>query len=99
MKNNSYIFLSRYFENRNRLKLHDEATWLTLPVKSKGRQKQKILDVQLIEDADWKRKLFSKISHCSLDTPYGKQTLEELEPLIFDVQYSNLINFNLANYF
>ena len=42
------------------------------------------------------RKLFSKISHCSLGTPYGKQTLEELEPLIFDIQYSNLINFNLS---
>ena len=89
-------FKKRYYENRNKLKFQEDFTWVTLPVKSKGKQKQKILDVEISDELNWQRKIFAKINHCASNTPYGKKVIQELQPLIVEKQYHNLIDFNLS---
>ena len=60
-------FKKRYFENRNRLKIKDDSTWVTLPVLTKGRFNQRISDVEINDDINWQKKMFAKLQHCSVD--------------------------------
>jgi len=88
-------FKKRYFENRNKLKLNGEPVWVTIPVKSRGKQSQRIMDVKINNEENWQKKIFSKIHHCSAGTPHGKEVVKSLEPIFCEKKYDNLLEFNL----
>lgn len=46
-------FKKRYFENRNRIRTATGWTWLTVPVRSKGRFTQVIRDVEIDGERQW----------------------------------------------
>ena len=89
-------FKKRYFENRNQLKLNEEAVWITLPVKTKGRYNQQIKEVEISHDSKWQKKIFGRLQHCAAPTPWGAQTVESLEHTVVGKEYNKLIDFNLS---
>ena len=54
-------FKKRYFENRCRFQNFDQMSWLTVPVLSKGRYHQKLLEVEINNDSDWGTKAYAKL--------------------------------------
>ncbi len=60
-------FKKRYFENRNKICTEEGWQWITVPVVSKGKYKQKINEVEVDNSVNWQRKYLG-----SLDQSYGK---------------------------
>jgi WbqC-like protein family len=89
-------FKKRYFENRNRIKIGDAPVWITLPVKSKKKFTQKIMEVEIDQGVNWQKKMWGRVSHAYAKSPYFKEYAAEIESLIFTVGYTRLIDFNLA---
>ena len=89
-------FKKRYFENRNRIKAKDQYLWVTLPVKSKNRYLQSILDVEIYNGSDWQRKIWEKIRHSYVKTEFFDEFSNSLKNLIFEKKYEKLIDFNLS---
>jgi len=89
-------FKKRYFENRNKIKNGDEATWVALPVISKGRYLQAINEVEADNSSPWQRKLWEKIRHAYGRSRHFPEYSGEIEQLIMDRPYEKLIDFNLA---
>ena len=66
------------FINRNRIKTPQGPSWLTVPVRAKGRFGQSIGEVEIVWDADWRRKHLN-----SLVANYGRAPFfEEVFPQI-----------------
>ncbi len=72
-KSDAFVFLDeaqykeREFHNRNKIRTDRGALWLTVPVISKGLGKQKISDVFIDHDIDWRKQHLE-----SLKTYYGR---------------------------
>lgn len=47
-------YIRRGFINRNRIKTHQGASWLTVPVDSKGKYESSINDMKIRDDLNWK---------------------------------------------
>lgn len=88
-------YKKRYFENRNRIKLGNKATWVTVPVESKGKFVQCIKDVEIDNSMPWQDKMIRTIHHGYAKTPYYHRYFHEIERLIGQRTYSRLIDFNL----
>lgn len=98
-------FKKRYFENRNRIRLSDRPVWITAPVISKGKYKQQICDVELIDDGHWQHKLIQRIRHAYGKTPYFDLIFPEICQVVHKTGTDRLIDLNigiirlLRNYF
>src|SRR6188472_4485753 len=66
-------FVKRGHHNRNRIKSHDGLIWLTVPVFQKGRYSQKIKDVEIDNQLEWKKKHFESIKKCYSKSQYFSQ--------------------------
>lgn len=61
-KSDCFVFLDdvqyklREYQNRNKIRIKDGWMWLTLPIMSKGLNRQKICDVKIDNDSDWQKK-------------------------------------------
>ena len=72
-KSDTFVFLDnvqykeREFQNRNKIRTKDGSSWLTVPVISKGEGRQKIRDVKIDDESDWRRKHLA-----SLRSSYGR---------------------------
>ena len=99
MKSDVFIFLDhveyshRSFINRNRIKGPKGATWLTVPVSSRGRIP--IMDVKINNNVDWKRKHLR-----TFQAFYGKakgfdEVYTRIER-IYEKHWVNLADFNEA---
>lgn len=100
-KCDAYVFLDnvqfkkRYFENRNKIRVENGWQWVTVPVISKGRYKQKISDVEIDYSTNWQKKYlgrikrsYSKTCHYNSFYPYiGK---------IINNGYFRLVDLNIA---
>ena len=51
------------WRNRNRLIVGGEPAWLTIPVKTKGKYHQAILDTEVV-DSSWAERHWKTIKHC-----------------------------------
>jgi hypothetical protein len=49
------------FQNRNRIKTERGPVWLTVPVYKKGRSEQRILDVEICNERNWRHRTWSLI--------------------------------------
>ena len=68
------------WRNRNRIKLPGGPHWLTVPVRHRGHQR--ILDVEIDNEARWAHKHLSTIRHFYAQAPYLKRYLPELEEVL-----------------
>ena len=51
------------FVNRNRLKGPEGEVWITVPLKRKGRGRQKIKDLEIYEKGRWQKKFLATLRH------------------------------------
>lgn len=89
-------FKKRYFENRNRIKANNQFVWVMLPVKTKNRYLQSIMDVEIDSSSAWQRKIWEKIRHSYVKTEFFDEFSHGLKNLIFEKKYKKLIDFNLS---
>lgn len=52
------------FVNRNRIKGPEGETWITVPIKRKGRGRQKIKDLEIYQKEYWGKKFLGTLAHC-----------------------------------
>ena len=94
MQSDKFIYVSnvqfekKSWQNRNRIKGTDGEIVLTVPVQSKGRFDQKIKDVIINNNLDWRRKHFSSIQLNYKKTKYYHRYID-----FFDDLYKKEWNF------
>ena len=66
------------FVNRNRLKGPDGEIWITVPLKRKGRGRQKIKDLEIYEHARWSKKFLLTLKHYYGHSVYFESVFEEI---------------------
>lgn len=71
----------RGWMTRNRLKDSRGELWLRVPVRRKGRGKQIIRDVEILEEEDWRRKHLESIRQHYAHAPYLAEFLPALETI------------------
>ena len=95
-------FKKRYFENRNYIRnsVNDTKEWITVPVKTKGKYNQNILDVEVSYEENW----YKKISNTFI-ARYGENEVTlSFNNLIEEFTRSNNkslleLNINIINWF
>lgn len=80
--------------NRNRLKGDQGELWLTVPILKKGRGLQKINQVQIHNEGNWRHKHFQSIVQHYANAPYLVDHYAFLEGL-YEQKYQRLIDLNL----
>jgi hypothetical protein len=88
-------FAKRDFQNRNRIKTAQGAVWLTVPVYTKGRFHQRIMDVEIYNDRNWYKRHWSLLYESYRDAPYFEPHRAFFEDL-FDQEWDKLASLNLA---
>jgi|Deesub1362B_J571_1020462.scaffolds.fasta_scaffold00001_91 hypothetical protein len=70
------------FVNRNRLKGPNGEIWITVPLKRKGRGRQKIKDLEIYEKARWGRKFLLTIRHFYRKSIYFEPFFSQMAEII-----------------
>ena len=83
------------WRNRNRVKGPKGAVWLTVPVRHSGRAGQPILDVEIDDSQNWRRKHFSTVDQYYARTPYIDSVLPKLRDIL-DRPWARLVDLDLA---
>ena len=78
----SVQFNKRSWQQRNRIKGTDQVVWLTVPVLSKGRQDQRIIDVEIGPDRAFGEKHFRTIQHAYAKAPFLQDYLGTLSDIL-----------------
>lgn len=86
-------FTRRDWRNRNKIKTAQGLSWLTVPVRSKGKYDQLINSVE-IEDVGWAAKHWKTIAANYARAPYFKELEALLAPLYLDRPYTHLSELN-----
>ena len=74
-------FKKRYFENRNRIvSPRGKVSYITIPVKTKGKYIQSICDVEIDNAQAWKDLMLERIRHSYSKAPFLKNLLMTLRP-------------------
>lgn len=73
--------LGRGWMNRNRLKSEQGELWLTVPVRRTGRGKQRIRDVEVCDETDWRRTHLLGIRQNYAHAPYLDAHLPAIEAI------------------
>ena len=87
--------LGRGWMNRNRLKSHQGELWLTVPVWKKRRGRQRISDVQICEETDWRRRHLLSLRQQYAHAPYLAEHLPAIEA-IYQRDHRRLLDLNVA---
>ena len=89
-------YKKRYFENRNRIRLADQACWVTIPVLVKGKYFQKLNEVEICQSKSWKDKYWGRLTHAYSKKEYWKHVSKIISPsLLNDYQYLVELNIEL----
>ena len=76
MRSNHFILLDdvqfqkRSWQQRNKIRVGSDTIWLTVPVLTKGKFEQKIKDVRISADKDWRSKHLKTIEMAYSKAPY-----------------------------
>jgi hypothetical protein len=70
------------FVNRNRLKGPEGEVWITVPLKRKGRGRQRIRDLEIYEKARWTAKFLSTLRHYYGKSLYFEAVFREIEAVV-----------------
>jgi len=89
-------FKKRYFENRNRIvSPRGKVSYITIPVKTKGKYFQSICDVEIDNAQAWKDLMLERIRHSYSKAPFFEKSFNDLKALLSTKQYNNLISLNM----
>jgi hypothetical protein len=83
------------WRNRNRVKGPKGAIWLTVPVFHSGRAGQPILDVEIDDRQDWRRKHLSTVAQLYARAPFVDTVLPRLRNII-ERPWPRLVDLDLA---
>jgi WbqC-like protein family len=83
------------WRNRNRVKGPKGAIWLTVPVFHSGRTGQSILDVEIDDRPDWRRKHLSTVAQSYARAPFIDTVLPRLRNII-ERPWLRLVDLDLA---
>jgi hypothetical protein len=83
------------WRNRNRIKSPNGPTWLTVPVRHKGLNRPKILDIEIDNRQPWARKQLRTIAQLYANAPFLNNYLPELEEII-SYPWTLLVDLDLA---
>ncbi|MBI2251217.1 MAG: WbqC family protein, partial [Armatimonadetes bacterium] len=87
-------FKKRYFENRNKIRTKDGWQWITIPVKVKGKYKQRINEVEIDNSINWQKKVLGTLTYNYIKAKYYNEYFDNFEKIILK-KYDKLIDFNL----
>ena len=90
-------YRKRYFQNRNRIRSADGSTWLTVPVKVKGKYEQCINEVRIDNEGNlrWREKCWNSLSRCYRKAPFFHDYSEFFRDL-YSRDWEYLVDFNEA---
>ncbi len=83
------------FINRNRIKTPQEAMWLTVPVKIKGRFGQLIKDVEITNKVDWRKKHLGTLETNYRKAEFFEPVFQSLKAIYFMGDWNNLCELNI----
>lgn len=83
------------WRNRNRIKGPKGAVWLTVPVLHSGRSGQSLLDVEIDNRQNWRRRHISTVTQLYARAAYGVAFLPKLSEII-DRPWSRLLDLDFA---
>ena len=82
------------FQNRNRIKTHDGAKWLTVPVRREGRDRT-VSETRIADDDRWRRQTFRTIETAYCRAPHFRVYAEPIAA-IYNKGWERLIDLNNA---
>ncbi len=88
-------FEKEYFENRNKIRFNSDNGWKWLSIPIKNKREIHLMRNVLIHDPDKIKRLLDTIKASYKKAPYFKDVFPSLE-LIFNKEYSHLLDLNLA---
>jgi hypothetical protein len=88
-------FDKRSWQQRNRIKTAQGPLWLTVPVMTKGRRDQTILEAQIQPDSRFSQTALKTLEHAYAKAPYFSEVLERMEPA-FAMAEHGLCALNIA---
>jgi hypothetical protein len=83
------------WRNRNRIKGPKGPLWLTVPVRHSGRAGQPILEVEIDDRQDWRRKHLASIGQLYARAPFLPTLLPRLQGVLGE-PYARLVDLDLA---
>lgn len=83
------------WRNRNRVKGPKGSVWLTVPVRHSGRSGQSILDVEIDDRQQWRRRHLSTISQFYARAPFVGAMLQRLTDIL-ERPWPRLVDLDLA---
>jgi hypothetical protein len=86
-------FEKNYFQNRNRIRTKDGWMWLTIPVITSGRPKQKIMEVEIDNSQKWGNKHWKSIYFNYKDAKFFKDYSEFFQTL-YKKTWNKLVDLN-----
>jgi hypothetical protein len=99
-KSECFVFLDTVqfkkgdFQNRNRIRRPNSWIWLTVPVRNKGRFKQKICEVEIDNKLNWQRKHLLSMRINYGRSPYFRD-LEKFFEKVYNSSWKYLIDLNV----
>ena len=81
------------FQNRNRIKASNGPTWLTIPIFKKAKSNQLILDAEICNDRNWRRRCWALICENYRDAPHFAEHRSFFEDL-YAREWSKLVDLN-----
>ncbi len=88
-------FAPRDWRSRNRIRTKDGWVWLTVPVLSKGRAGQNILDAQINNDINWRHTHLNCLRIHYAKAPYFKDYIRLFED-VYTRQWNSLLELDMA---
>lgn len=88
-------FIKRGFIQRNTIRCGDEAHYLTVPVKTKGRYTQRIMDVEIDQSYPWRKKLLGSLRTCYARAPHFEPIFTAVTEL-FEGEWRYIADLNCA---
>ena len=88
-------YIRRGWHHRDKIKTVSGSTWLTVPVKKKGRYEQLINEVEIDYSQNWIRKHLNTLHHNYGQAKYFSSIFPKIEA-VYSKNHQLLIDFNIA---
>ncbi|MBF0274600.1 MAG: WbqC family protein [Nitrospinae bacterium] len=82
------------WRNRNRIKGPEGVSWLTVPVKTKGRFPQPLNMVEINNDSNWRKKHLDTLQRFYASAPYFKEVFGAIKP-VYEKEWYMLNHLNI----
>ncbi|WCF07927.1 WbqC family protein [Paenibacillus thiaminolyticus] len=89
-------FARRSWQQRNRILLHGQESFLTVPVLSKGLRSQLINEVRLDDSQPWRHNHTEKLKHAYKKHSFGSEIIKLVDSILLDPSIENLADLNIC---